>query len=456
MIANIVETTRRLMNLDGWANILTQVGVRGKDPRLESGPGGIRVPNRLEALALYLGNDVAKRIVDEHVETTWRDGFTVDTGDDALSARVNEWIENWEISNRLSELDKWSRVYGGAVLFIGATSPDDITHEPLDYRSVREFSGFKVADRWEASATRYDGDARPVSVHILDHVYHNTWYIQQDGIDVGRQARLLYTHGWGLSIYAPMWDALRAFGTAWDGTESVVNRFNQAILRMRGLASLMAQNGEDAIMQRLVIARQAMSSLGVMLLDSDNEDFIVRSSVVTGLPELLDRFESRLAAAADMPHTMLFGKSPAGMNATGESDIRTWYDSVANQRSERAEPVIRQLIDRVAQSPAGPSAGAPLENYEIVWQPLWRPSAKEEAETYEIRARGDEIYARSAIFDVTEIAESRRDGREGTAIMADDKLRVLNARVSQTTLSDQATTGRDNEPPATLEPGSVA
>ena len=64
--------------------------------------------------------------------------------------------------------------------------------------------------------------------------------------------------------------------------------------------------------------------------------FDYHSANVSGLDALLDKFAVRLSAAADIPMTRLFGTSPAGMNATGESDTRNWYDTVQAIREQRA------------------------------------------------------------------------------------------------------------------------
>lgn len=42
----------------------------------------------------------------------------------------------------------------------------------------------------------------------------------------------------------------------------------------------------------------------------------------TGLPDVYDRVMMDVAGAARTPVTKLFGRSPAGMNATGESDLK--------------------------------------------------------------------------------------------------------------------------------------
>ena len=49
-----------------------------------------------------------------------------------------------------------------------------------------------------------------------------------------------------------------------------------------------------------------------------------------GIPAMMDAFDQRVAAVADIPFTRLMGRSPAGMNATGEHDSDNWNKMVVS------------------------------------------------------------------------------------------------------------------------------
>ena len=55
----------------------------------------------------------------------------------------------------------------------------------------------------------------------------------------------------------------------------------------------------------------------------------------TGLPDVYDRVMMDVAGAAKTPVTKLFGRSPAGMNATGESDMNNYYDYIDGLRENQ-------------------------------------------------------------------------------------------------------------------------
>jgi phage-related protein (TIGR01555 family) len=105
------------------------------------------------------------------------------------------------------------------------------------------------------------------------------------------------------------------------------------------------------------------------------------------MPDLLDRYMLRVSAAAEMPATVLWGRSPAGLNATGESDVRNWYDKVGSERTKILTPRIEQLTRVLMAADDSPTKGQVLDEFEVEYPPLWQPSAKEAAETFNLRAQ---------------------------------------------------------------------
>jgi len=116
--------------------------------------------------------------------------------------------------------------------------------------------------------------------------------------------------------------------------------------------------------------------LNVLLIDSDDEDYQKKASSVSGIDNLLQELKHNLAACTGIPQTLLFGRSPSGQNATGESDIRQWYDTVKGEQEDKLLPNLSSLV-RYLDLPAG---GEPDDRM-IAAAPLWQPTAQEQATT---------------------------------------------------------------------------
>lgn len=98
----------------------------------------------------------------------------------------------------------------------------------------------------------------------------------------------------------------------------------------------------------------------------------------TGIPDVMDAFDQRVAAVADIPFTRLMGRSPAGMNATGDHDTDNWNKMVASGQLLETKPCLEKL-DPILLRSAG--AKDPDKAW-WVWSPLDTPTEKEIADTF--------------------------------------------------------------------------
>jgi len=89
-----------------------------------------------------------------------------------------------------------------------------------------------------------------------------------------------------------------------------------------------------------------------------------------------------VAAAARMPVTKLLGQSPGGMNATGESDLRNYYDMISG-RQETGLRAALEPLDRLLMAHAGVSV-AP---HAYDWNPLYQLDEVQAAEAALKRAQ---------------------------------------------------------------------
>lgn len=90
-----------------------------------------------------------------------------------------------------------------------------------------------------------------------------------------------------------------------------------------------------------------------------------------------------MSGAADVPVTRMLGQSPKGMNSTGESDLRNYYDHVAAKQKVELTPNLARL-DRALIRHA---LGAEPDDVWYTWRPLYQPSDKEKAEIFAGKAK---------------------------------------------------------------------
>jgi phage-related protein (TIGR01555 family) len=196
---------------------------------------------------------------------------------------------------------------------------------------------------------------------------------------------------------------------SWGGAAHLLSDFSQAVYKIKGLAELIAANEDETIINRFRIIDLARSLVRAVVIDAD-EDFERKTTPMSGVPEVLDRFSTRMAAAAQMPVTLMMGQSPAGLNATGASDIRFFYDTIKAKQTKHLVPPLERVLTLIFKAKEGPTKGKEPEKWSIKPRPLWQLTEKEQAEVRKLQAETDEIYINSQVAAPEEIAISRFGG----------------------------------------------
>ena len=113
-----------------------------------------------------------------------------------------------------------------------------------------------------------------------------------------------------------------------------------------------------------------------------------------------------MAGKADIPATRLLGRSPQGMNATGESDLRNYYDRIRSGQQTDLAPTLRPLDMALLASTLGT---VPPEAY-VEWNPLYQMSEKEAADVEKVFADTAEKYANMGVIPDTALTAMVRGG----------------------------------------------
>ena len=150
----------------------------------------------------------------------------------------------------------------------------------------------------------------------------------------------------------------------------------------------LAQRGHDyevEILRRLSLAATAKGINGMLLLDA-LEEYQQKSASFGGLPDVMDRFMQLASAAVGIPMTLFFMTSPGGLNSTGESDTRGYFDRVKVEQTLHMQTSMSVLDECLIRS----ALGSRPDDIHYNWRPLWQPTSKEKAETAKMMAEAME------------------------------------------------------------------
>ena len=102
-------------------------------------------------------------------------------------------------------------------------------------------------------------------------------------------------------------------------TETNVN-----VYKLDGLTDLAIDDADDDAIKRIQIIDTMKSYLNALVLDS-KDDFVKVTNDFKDLHQIDDKTLIRVSGSAEIPATLLFGKSPDGQNSTGASDFQKEY-----------------------------------------------------------------------------------------------------------------------------------
>ena len=419
---------------DDWHNTLTGLGMATRDKRMSSAVS-VDYLTHSEIDELVEADDMASRIVQTLPEDMMREGWQVCIeGDPEAEEAVMAKIDELEFNARMQDGLEDARAHGGAGLLMGVMDGQKDLSKPLDVNRIQDVEWLTALPCNELiPANWYDKLAEPSygtpSIYQIVQLQFGTENFLGNLAAVGNQplplvheSRLLKFHGvrlsrrrtrqkrgWGGSVLTSCWSVIRDFQTSWAGAALLLQDFSQAVMRLKGLTEAKESGNEAAIIKRAQLIDMSRSIARCVLLDED-EEFERKATPMGGMPEMLQQFAVRLSAAARMPVTKLMGQAPAGLNATGESDIRFWYDHVKAAQVRKAQPIINRFLKLLFLAKNGPTKGVEPDNWSIKFNSQYQMTDAEQADIRLKCAQADALWVTNQVLQPYEVAVARFGG----------------------------------------------
>lgn len=400
--------------LDGWLNLITGLGARGKDKRTAAEAFWHR-HDELFFEHLYAADGMAARIVDLLPEEAMRKDWTYSGVEKEKSDQYIARLNDLDVKNKLRDAWKQARQYGGSAIVYFSKGTVGM-EEPM--RENEEVTALHVLNRFELQADTTSIDMNPLSPTFRLPTIFRLNVIQTGSADLNNlqihisrleifygaklPRRLFIENGyWHDSVLTRPYNVIRNYQTSHDSSAAILQDFNVGVFKMRNLAELVSAGKEDQIRDRVELANYSKSVIRSLIID-ESESYEDKSRTVTGMPELLKAAGTNLVAQTDIPHTKLLGESPDGSNSTGNATMTSWYDYVDSQRKEYLTPKIICLTKKL--NPDAP------KNLSVNFNSLWQLDDKEEADVRLKIAQADAVYLDRGVLDPAEVAVSRFGG----------------------------------------------
>lgn len=408
-------------NLDSIVNAITSLGGEG-DRHSETAPGAPWVfPERMLD-RLYLAGRVNRRIVDRPPQDATRRGWNVDVeGVDIGPDDVATPMKRLGVRSKFREAHKMARQSGGALCFFvvdDGRTPD----KPVDKSNIREVEAIHVMDRFDVQGLDDEGSLQ--SKHWREPEYyrvrqsaeteaesgqriHRSRVVRWEGLEVPEDTKHLYD-GWGQPVLEATWEAIRDLETATEAMATSAHHFQFRVLKLKSIKNLLTDKAgnadESKFKQRLKAIQASMSVLKMIVLDKE-ESIETKAVDFSGIRETYQVFQQNLAAACNIPLTLLFGQPPQGFSSEDETALQNYYDHVRSIQDESYRPALDYAVELLFRSQSGPTSGEVPDDWSIKFTPLSEPTEAEKAEVAKLLAQVDAQLVDRQVYTADEARE---------------------------------------------------
>lgn len=395
------KENKAVMTADAFSNPLFRLGYGSQSPLEATEYPLTRMTGNYVLLnSLYRDNWVVQNVVGIIPDDMTKKWFTL-TG--SISP---DYLAEFDRVQRITALQerittglRWGRLYGGAAGLILIKGQENMLDKPLDLEAImpNAFAGIHVLDRWcgimpdmglvsdmsdpDFGLPEYytiNGEESRVVARV-----HHSRIIRFTGRELPYLEKTAEMY-WGESEVEALYNDVVKHDNVSANMAALTFRANVDTMEVQNLDQLFSITSAEA-QKRFWNTMQAQSvvksNFGMQLVNKG--DAIKNTQYTfTGLREVYESMCLDLSGASRIPVTKLFGRSPAGMNATGESDLQNYYDYIDTLRESKLKPIIYKLLPIIAMS----AWGVIPEGLDIVFPPLWTPTAKEVAEIAKAKA----------------------------------------------------------------------
>ena len=398
---------------DGFRNVVSGIGTAKDKSSYNS--YYYRPLTQQEVEQLYFEDWIARKAVDLVPDDETREWRTWQTED---AQGLYDLEKRLQVRAKVNLARKWERLYGGAAILIGTGDPDP--REPLDVSTIGRdglqylhvFSRHELQAEPEWVTDLADPDYgkpllyRPILTrgNVQMVPIHRSRFVIFEGLDLPRVWRE-GNEGWGLPLYQHLRDAIFNAASTAGNVAALINEAKLDVIKVPDLEhQLSTPEGEARVIQRFTLASQLKSTINTLLLGT-GEEFDRKQTTFAGLQDLMTAQLQTVAGALDMPVTRFLGTSPTGLAASGDMELRAYYDMIRARQTTDLSDALAPLDEALIRA----TFGTMPEGIDQEWAELWTPTPEERAKIEKLNSEIDTAYVNMGIFPDSDFAKAIRD-----------------------------------------------
>lgn len=404
----VIRVPAARMN-DGIVNVMTKLGTAAD--RSQYSRYGMGYIDRYQVEASYRTSGLSRKIHDIPPYEMTREGRDWQA-DDEVIGKLETLERKLGLWGKVRQAFVAARLYGGALIILG------LPGNPLSPAPAPRGDGLlyvTVVSRYQVSVGALETDLRS------PYFGQPTYYEMTSGASQVRihPSRVIAVIGqpvpvgslgmsdnqgfWGDPLLLSIEAACKNVDSSHQNLAALLSEAKVDTITMARLGdSLATQEGETRLADRVRNAQLFQSMFNTRLLDGGNggddaDKWETRQLSFAGLPDVVRTFHVYVAGVSDIPYTRLFGESPGGLNATGNSEQTDFNRMIRSKQNTELRPVLDRIDEYLIPSALG---SRPSDVY-WTFTPLETPGPEVAAKIEKSDAETLKIYA-----DMNAIPES--------------------------------------------------
>ena len=411
----VIRVPAARMN-DGLANVITNLGTAAD--RSQHSRYGMGYIDRYQVEASYRTSGLSRKIHDIPPYEMTREGRDWNADDDdiekleALERKLGLW-------DKIRAALTSARLYGGALIVLGLPGNPA---SPAPMPRLNSLAYVTVVSRYQVQVGALETDLRS------PYFGQPTYYEMTSGASQVRihPSRVVAIIGqpvpvgslgmsdnqgfWGDPLLLSIEAACKNVDSSHQNIAALLSEAKVDTITMNRLSdALGTQQGEDRLANRIRVAQLFQSQFNTRLLDGGNggddaDKWETRQLSFAGLPDVVRAFQVYVAGVADIPYSRLFGESPGGLNATGNSEQTDFNKMIRSKQNTE----LRHVLDRIDEYLIPAALGTRPSDVYWTFAPLETPGPETAAKIEKSDAETVKIYADAGLVGPAVLAAMAR------------------------------------------------
>jgi phage-related protein (TIGR01555 family) len=395
---------------DSYIDVVKKIGTNSKNSKLT-----FNFPEDKLLAGIYAVDGMAKKYLNLLCDDMTRAWIEIAEDTDG---NITDYMQEINTQKVFKEAIRGSKLFGGSLIFMAINDGRE-PNEPVDLNSIKSIEKLKFYDRTDISIINYYKD--PVKSNYGDPEFFELTTAGSIPKTV-HESRCLIFKGdyfpakhlpsnkanddfWGASILIPVYKFFERYSIAILALYESLTKFNVDVVSIKNLMDLLKNpDGKRQLENRIEIFNISKSISNTIVLDSD-EQYTTVSQQLTAVADAFSKLEQNLTAQTGIASTIFFGTSAKGLNATGDNEVRMYYDKINSMQKEELIEPLKKTIKYVML--AENFGGKKIEKPKIIFNSLWQMTDKEIVEMRNKQADTDVKYIDSGVLDPNEVRESR-------------------------------------------------